>query len=184
MTFLSRHYLPWVIGFAYSVVVGHYAIKFAARQMWNAVGLGELQRDRRSWQTQAVGMTERALYTASILTGHPEFVAVWLGLKTVTVVWSVWGNTPAETAKRTGVFAREIYNNFLLGTALSIGFGAVGAYTTELLTERRGTPALLVDVAVLLGTVALSLWIRSRGKKYQREHPGSAGDETSSGTTR
>jgi len=63
-----------------------------------------------------LGFFERALYTISIIMGWPQWIAVWLTLK-ITVAWSGW---------KTDIHRK--YNLFLIGNAISIIFGIVGAY--------------------------------------------------------
>ena len=164
---IGHHYLPWIVGFAFAVVVGHFAIKAAARQMWLAIDLNPDAPPLRPspWQPEAVGLIERTLFTGAILTGNAGFVAVWLGLKTVGQ-WRSWGEGQESTTTKRIVSGREVYNNFLLGTGLSIGFAATGAYVTKALLAERFTPAALMAAAALLGTVALTAWIRHRGQRF------------------
>ena len=66
--------------------------------------------------TVPLGIVERGLYTASLIIGAPEWIAVWLAAK-VAVRWGGWQ-----------VKDRGAYNLFLIGNALSITFGLVGAW--------------------------------------------------------
>jgi hypothetical protein len=162
---MSHHYLPWIVGFTFSVIVGHVAIKAAAKQMWVAVDLDPDKPPLRPspWQPAAIGLTERALFTAAILTGNGGFVAVWLGIKTVGQ-FKTWGVDQKGTTTGRPVLGRVVYNNFLLGQALSIGFAAAGAYSAILLRAGKLTPALLVVLSTLLGTTILAVWIRHSGR--------------------
>lgn len=63
-----------------------------------------------------LGFFERALYTISIIMCLPQWIAVWLTLKTA-VAWVGWQN---DTHRK--------YNLFLIGNAVSILFGIIGAY--------------------------------------------------------
>lgn len=60
-----------------------------------------------------LGIVERTIYVASWLTGYPEFIVVWLTLKTVST-WNKWN----EEDK----IGRAKYNNFLTGMGLSLLF--------------------------------------------------------------
>jgi len=64
---------------------------------------------------RSLGFCERILYTLAIIKGKPEWIAVWLGLKTA-VQYEGW---------KKDIFRR--YNIFLVGNAISIFFGVVGA---------------------------------------------------------
>jgi hypothetical protein len=154
---VSHHYLPWIVGLAFSVFVGHFAIKHAARQMWLAVDLDPDESPKRPspWQPEAVGIVERALFTPAIVTGNGAFVAVWLGLKTVGQ-WKTWGVEQKGSKTERIVSGHEVYVNFLLGTGLSIGFSAAGAYITKALAADRITPASVTAVAVLVATAAFT----------------------------
>lgn len=166
---MSDYYLPETLGFLVSVIVGHFAIRFAAREMWLAVDLDpDAQPLRPSpWQPEALGLVERSLFTAAILTGFEAFVAVWIALKTAAQ-WTSWGVD--HEGMRTGrtVTGREVYVNFMLGTGLSVAFAATGAYVTLLLRDDRATPAALLVAITTAATTALALWIRHRGLQFLR----------------
>ena len=66
--------------------------------------------------TTPLGIIERILYTGAIIIGVPEWIAVWLAIK-VAVAWRGW-----EGEERVN------YNVFLIGNALSILFGFIGAW--------------------------------------------------------
>ena len=65
---------------------------------------------------RVLGILERILYTFSILMGFPQWIAVWLTLKTASR-WPGW----KEDKHRK-------YNIFLIGNAVSILFAVIGAY--------------------------------------------------------
>lgn len=164
---VSQHYIPWIIGFTFSVGVGHLMISCAMRRLWRAIDLDPDQAPVRPspWQPEAQGLVERPLYTAAILTGNPGFIAVWLALKTAST-WTSWGvNQPGSTTGRV-VQGREVYVNFVIGTALSVAFAAAGAYSTTLLEANQVTPAFLLLGATALSTVALVVWIHRRGTAF------------------
>ena len=63
-----------------------------------------------------VGIIERASYTAALILGVPEWIAVWLAMK-VAVGWR-------EQQKRES----PSDNLYLIGNILSIMFGVIGAW--------------------------------------------------------
>ena len=71
---------------------------------------------RNFWQTATVGIIERVLYLTSIVVGKPEFIAIWLTLKTVYVSW----NKEESSSRRT-------FNTFLIGNGLEILYAFAGA---------------------------------------------------------
>lgn len=68
------------------------------------------------WQVSILGIIERILYLISILIGKPEFIAAWLGIKTVYIALS-----------EKNVSGRRIYNNFLIGNGISILYAFASA---------------------------------------------------------
>ena len=66
--------------------------------------------------TLPLGIVERGLYTVAVIIGAPEWIAVWLAVK-VAVAWSRWQGEERAT-----------YNVFLIGNALSVMFGFIGAW--------------------------------------------------------
>jgi hypothetical protein len=152
--FFSHHYLPEIIGFTFSVIGGHLLIKPTMASAWKAIPLD--QKTRPSvWQPEAVGLIERALFTAAILTGNPGFVAVWLALKTAGQWTLPWGGTRRH----------EVYRNFLIGTGLSIAAAAAGAYCTLELRDKRLVPAVFILTATAAATLALRFWFNGLGQE-------------------
>jgi hypothetical protein len=66
--------------------------------------------------TLPLGIVERAIYTVALIIGAPEWIAVWLAMK-VAVAWRRWQGEERAT-----------YNVFLIGNALSVIFGLIGAW--------------------------------------------------------
>ena len=156
--FASDHYLPWVIGLGFSVLVGHWIIAYTIGVMRQAIDEPRKATEGVawfSWQPAAQGLLERTLFTAAILVGQAAFVAVWLVLKTATQ-WS--SLVDAQTGEKRQAF----HTNYVLGTGLSIGFAGVGAYITELLNAERLTPAMLIAAATVAATLWFAAWIKWR----------------------
>jgi len=63
-----------------------------------------------------VGVVERILFTSSVLIGAQAFIPLWIAIK-VAPHWDRWKGDE-----------RVIYNVFLLGNALSVIFGIIGAW--------------------------------------------------------
>ena len=66
--------------------------------------------------TLPLGIVERGLYTTALLIGAPSWIAVWLALK-VAAQWKRWQSDE-----------RASYNVFLIGNAISVAFGILGAW--------------------------------------------------------
>jgi hypothetical protein len=70
--------------------------------------------------TKPIGRAERALYVLTICFGHPEFIAVWLALKTA-VHWRAWSDNKNGKKNDYGdALSRAIFNLFVLGNAMSL----------------------------------------------------------------
>lgn len=64
------------------------------------------------------GILERFLFTISILVGAPALIGIWFGLKVATV-WKIWDKVERRI---------ETAYIFIIGNALSILFGFIGAW--------------------------------------------------------
>jgi len=143
----------YAIGFAYSVLVGHALVAPLAAAM-----LPTHDPDSRDDPEHishslilppAQGMVERALYTAALLGGQSALIGVWLGLKAVG----------------TGAFqgrVRHIYQRFLIGTAVSLLYAAVGWQVIEWLTSQpqHVTYAVVAALILVIATIALTRYVR------------------------
>ncbi|MGD0952511.1 MAG: hypothetical protein ABR985_08965 [Methanotrichaceae archaeon] len=106
------------IGFYFAVVVGHYSIAEIVAKMWIAA-TGRKDDPASPLDTSAIiGWVERSFYIVFLLLGKPEVIGFWLTLKTAGRIWGE-ERPSKETPTRT------IYQIFLIGNALSIGY-AVG----------------------------------------------------------
>jgi hypothetical protein len=78
-----------------------------------------------AWSPAVVGVCESVLYPASLLLNKPEFIGVWLAIK-VAGQWARWSGDRVEGAP-SDLDAlnqgRRRFNAFLVGNAISIGFG-------------------------------------------------------------
>jgi len=95
------------------------------------------------WQVSIVGIIERFLYLTSILVLKPEFIALWLTIKTVYLSLS-----------EKNVSGRRIYNNFLIGNGLSIFYAFAGAGIIQWATG----PILPNTTSIIFMTNNYLLW--------------------------
>ena len=82
---------------------------------------------------------------------------MWLALK-VAGQWARW-TTIDPSAKTHG---RAIFNIFLIGNAVSIGYGVVGALLINWLQAGVRSNAVACAIAIIIGSVALYVWSRVR----------------------
>ena len=106
-----------VLGFVVSTLGGAFVlwllIDMAA---WSYLTKKTKTERKYATLTLPLGIVERGLYTTSLIIGAPEWIAVWLAVK-VAVTWGRWQGEQRGT-----------YNLFLIGNALSIAFGLIGAW--------------------------------------------------------
>ncbi len=169
----------WVVLLAYlfGVLGGHFLIAWTLSIMWELLVLeaqshnwspSNAARDpfvRYRWQIASVGLIERTLYIATIQIGRPEFIAVWLTLKTVVQArrWTEEDINPG----------RAVYNNFLVGNGLSILYSLVAAgviqWTTGSAFQRDYVLALSVPIILAFSNGILALWLTRRRNKMRSD---------------
>jgi len=108
-----------IYGFFVSMVIGWLVLWiFIDKIAWSyASKHHNIEKKKKHLLTNPLGMLERFLYTLSIISGLHEWIAVWLTIKTA-VSWKRWSDEDT----------RITYNIFLIGNAISIIFGILGAW--------------------------------------------------------
>jgi heme/copper-type cytochrome/quinol oxidase subunit 4 len=145
----------YLVGYFFASFVAHVPVYVAMHQLRRAVwgkqpGPESVQRSPSYWwQPGLVGILERLLYTGAYQLGSPEFIAVWLAVK-VTAAWGRWGE----------VHGRSIFNNFLIGNALSIIFAVVAAKSMAWHLAGEDTPAIVLPLATVGLTFLLWGWLK------------------------
>ncbi len=160
--------LAYIIGYGYATIVGALAIFPLMWLMWailrsQATAAGKLPNKKRThidpalqpnfWQTATIGILERALYLASLQMDRPEFVAVWLGIKTVAQSKSWTEKSPVP--------GRAVYNNFLVGNGLSLLYATIGVgiirWTVGPTWIRNNTLAIIAASSPILFSIPLGI---------------------------
>jgi hypothetical protein len=147
-------------GYLVSVGAGYLVVQQVMEAAWRGA-LAPLGSERAAAtrahpeHAQAVGLVERALYTAAWHLGVREFIAVWLALK-VAGRWHGWSeDRPGQPGGRTGS------DLFLIGSGLSLAFGVAGALVAEWLARDAWVEALLLVVALVGASLGLR-WFLER----------------------
>lgn len=108
-----------MVGYGVSVGVGYLVIKLVTEELVRKFG-----RPGYGYVLPAlVGIFERILYTSAWIVGFKEFIVWWL-LAKVGAGW-IWQTWRPDAQEKQDASAR--YNIFLIGNALSIMFGGLGA---------------------------------------------------------
>jgi hypothetical protein len=161
---MFEHLAAIAAGYVFSILVGHWATSTLMRTAWLGVTapLGSTATGGPSPHPQhpaAVGLLERALYTAAWQLGAREFIGLWLVLKALGN-WKGWvGDTPHGTGTISG---RTTFSLFLLGAGTSLAFGVTGALITEMLDHNDWALALALGGAAVAGSFALGWFLRRR----------------------
>ena len=161
---MISQYLAFAIGYFYGVFIADWTIAPLINRMWQILrskssstsDADEIEKEfvTYPWQASLVGITERILYISSLLFDRPEFIAVWLTLKTIAQSRR-W--TKAKT-----VPGRAIYNTFLIGNGLSIGFSFVAFAAIQWALGTEWEASLFLALAVPIGFWAF-VYIQYRG---------------------
>jgi hypothetical protein len=121
--------LPFALGFAILTwIVIEFLVKPYLRHESNSI----LAKDKKHlsevpWIVFFSGFFEILLYGGSFLVGKPEFIILWIGVKTALK----WERKPKNEQDLNDVDRRGMYHSFLLGTALNIIFGYSSACLVE-----------------------------------------------------
>ena len=155
--------LVYVLGFVFSIVLGHYLIRKVLDRFYRGYEEG---RTVENWRAGVVGLVERALYTTAFLLGSPEFIAIWLALK-VAGQWERWkadwsSKARASELKDKKDTARAMYSGYLLGNALSIAYAIAGALFISNGIKCHWAPALLPAASLLIATWFLYIHIKKK----------------------
>jgi len=133
----------FLIGYGVSLGVGWYVTRRVTEKLYEieSKACGTDLRQLSKLLPEFVGILERILYTSFIVAGHTEFIGFWLLVK-VGAGWR-WQLVPEGSPIEQGTERQEKskkkpnrkkereraarYNVFLIGNALSLIFGGLGA---------------------------------------------------------
>jgi hypothetical protein len=130
-----------VVGYALSVLVGGILITLVMINLQTYVPNYNARLPRH------IGWLERVLYTASWQAGRPEFIGVWLALKTVQRL---------SPRVRHDV-SLDAFNVYLIASGLSVGFGVLGGLTIQWLANGHDRRVLFASLAAIVGTLLYAL---------------------------
>jgi hypothetical protein len=154
---------PYVVGYGFAIAGGHVFIWILMRTLWKSLGDTITNEGNKPYREQhkqfpmMLGILERGLYAASWQFGKPEFIAVWLALK-VAGQWKAWGED--REVRNSIVSGRAVFNVFLIGNGLSIGYGVVGALMVDWLGKGLSFPLKMVPLILVTITLVFSIWAR------------------------
>lgn len=132
--------LGHLVGFFFSVVVGAWMVGATVRAMRTSLGVAPVPF---AWQSNAVGLLERALYTSAWLVGRPGFVAIWLGLKLA-------GHWKHGMSGGEAVPGKAAFGVFLIGNGLSLAYGLLGGMMVDWLRFELWPYAIAAPIVLVL----------------------------------
>jgi hypothetical protein len=112
--------LRFVGGLVFSILFGHYFIKWAKNIFWYCY-LTNYEKPKPG-PSAVTGNVERFLYTCALVVGAWQWVGVWLVMK-VAARWTMEKDTDPNLQSANIHF-------FLIGSGLSVAFGFLGAWFT------------------------------------------------------
>ena len=107
-----------LLSLIYITLIAHYQIYRIVKLMWSILRIetGNRNLKSRTWQAKTIGTIDRILFLLSFLLETPEFIGLWLGIKTVSQYKRWSDNEPG----------RATFNIFLTGNGLSILYAVAG----------------------------------------------------------
>ncbi len=145
----------YVIGYFIAVVLGHILVWPTVKTMWEAYPNGK--PNKKNFKLSGVlGCVERTLYVACLSSGHAGFIAVWLGLKLMGK-WRFAGEKNNVSTSGSGTVN---LNLLLVGSALSLAYGALGAYSIRWLLMEEYIFLAVATLALVAGTLRLLVYFR------------------------
>jgi len=154
--FLAIAPIHFIVGLSWKLV----EVEAISDEPYNALTIHAILR-RYVWEGDLVGGVERILYVTALLLERPEFIAIWLTLKTVA-------RSPRWTQEER-IKGRGLFNVFLVGNGLSILLSLVGVAFAILIAgspwQRDCAAAAILLVSVVALSILTSLWLWWRLEK-------------------
>jgi len=151
------------IGIAFSTILGGQVIEKIMKTLWKPLKKEAPLIRPFGYMAVLMGIVERVIYFISFMLGYEEFIAIWLALKAAPQL-SNW-EKGFEVAGYKEISGRVIYNIFLIGNGLSIGFGVMGASLVPLIESGQYLRSVYLASALLAGCGLLWIIIHSLQKQ-------------------
>lgn len=150
-----RSFIAITLGLAYSILLGGQVIEIIMKKLWKPLKKEAPLIRPFGYMAVLMGIVERSIYFISFSLGYEEFIAIWLALKAAPQL-SNW-EKGFEVAGYKEISGRVIYNIFLIGNGLSIGFAVMGASLVPLIESGQFLRSVISASYLLAGCVLL--WI-------------------------
>ena len=149
----------YACGYLYGLGMGNIFVKNIVTRMH------ENQNERRKFSvlkvSQGLGLIEGFLFVTSLLYEKPEFIAIWLTLKTAAG-WGHWNRHEFvhvnPDGERVTILGRMSFNIFLAGNGLLIAFSFIGFKLIDWLLNGMILHAIVVGIGAVFAAWFL-YWI-------------------------
>ena len=149
--YIITNYGHYIYGLLFITILADILIFNTVEILWKCIGFDRKPEDI-SWQSHILGCLERILYVFSFRLGKLEFIGIWLALK-VGGQWKSWSEDQEINGRK--ISGRAIYNIFLIGNALSVLYGIIGAKSIDWCLQGNSfvitVPAVLVLLTLFIG---------------------------------
>ncbi|MDD5675203.1 MAG: hypothetical protein PHC61_13625 [Chitinivibrionales bacterium] len=157
-----KSYFLYLFAAGYTSGIGYFFISKIINYLYiYSAGANAHQDDkiRPGYNISSIsGIVERLLYLGSLIIGKPEFIGLWLGLKTAGE-WGHWHNTSENGVGRKG------YLIFLIGTALSLSFSFISWKSILLYQSNSICKLLFLDGTFLFVITVFLLIFKYKARK-------------------
>jgi len=151
-------------GFFYAVILGQYLISKLIFRSWDGLlleaSVDKIEDKQLSkwsrWTNSPLGWVEKALFFSAIIVDVPEFIVFWLAMK-VAARWGAWEH-------------RGVFNTFLIGTGLSLGWGVLGGKFVSWSLNKEYLKAISWTSSLLLFTLFLWFYIHRAVVTLEKNH--------------
>lgn len=125
------------------------------------------ERDKpHHWRGEALGLLERSMYFGAWLAGRPEFIAVWLTFKAV----DRWTRARDDFSIPNEIIEAHVnHEAFIIGSGLSIVYGAMGGIVVQLFLQGNYPAAVFLGAGTFLGGLLFNLYIECQAEKHPRK---------------
>ncbi len=151
------------LGLVYSILIGGQVIEIIMKKLWKPLRKETPLIRPFGYMAVLMGIVERCIYFFSFNLGYEEFIAIWLALKAAPQLRN-W-EKGFEVAGYKEISGRVIYNIFLIGNGLSIGFAVMGANLVPLIESGHYLQSVILASYLLGGCVFLWLLIHFLQKR-------------------
>ena len=108
--------LPYMVGFAFTLFAGHYYVRAVVVEMYRLKENHDGPINASGYTSMLIGHSERIIFVVALLISQPLLIGVWLAIKAA----GEWRKAD-----------HELYQIFLVGTALSLMYGVAGFLVIE-----------------------------------------------------